>query len=174
MVQALPHIDRDKPNLFTFSSTVSKASCRILLSISASCRYQLYLRDVSEAFVSSEFDLLRDAFIIPPKELNLPANVLWRLKKPLYGLPESVLLWYETYRQHHEHRLKMQPAVSDPCLCYTRSQTALEGIVCVQVDDSAITGTDRFLAAEEKLRESFPQRDVGSLVMMVSCSMGVH
>lgn len=158
VVQALPHLDKDKPRLFTFSPTISKASFRLMLSLAASLDYPVFIRDVSQAFVCAEYDLLRDAFVVPPKELNLPKNVLWRLKKPLYGLPESGLLWYETYRRHHEMRLQMATAITDPCLLSSHDHEGLQGLVCLQVDDSAIAGTKKFLDREDTASKYFPTK----------------
>lgn len=53
VVQALPHVDRDKSRLFTFSPIVSKSSFRTMLSLPASMRYPVWLRDITQAFVRS-------------------------------------------------------------------------------------------------------------------------
>lgn len=76
VVQALPHLDRDKPSLFAFSPTVSKASLRLMLLIPASMEFSLYLRDLSQAFVCSEYELLHDAYLVPPLELGIPIGTL--------------------------------------------------------------------------------------------------
>ena len=158
VVQAMPHADRDRPNLFTYSPTVSKASFRLLLSLAASKGFDVHLRDISQAYVCSEFSLIRDAYIVPPKSLGLPSNVLWKLKKPLYGLPESGLLWYETYRIYHEVDLRMQAAAGDPCLYYAHEEHKLSGIIVTQVDDSAIAGTSLFLQRESDAAVAFPSK----------------
>ena len=59
VVQAVKRADRDSPNLFKYSSTTTRSSTRILLSTAASSEWELRTRDISQAFVSSEFDLLR-------------------------------------------------------------------------------------------------------------------
>lgn len=158
VVQAMPHADKDRSHLFTYSPTVTKASFRILLSLAACNGFDVYLRDISQAYVCSEFDLIRDAYIVPPKSLGLPENTLWKLKKPLYGLPESGLLWYETYRSYHEVDLKMDAAVVDPCLYYRHHDSKLMGMIVTQVDDSAIAGTRNFLADELKAAVQFPSK----------------
>lgn len=158
VVQAIPQADRDRPFLFTYAPTVTKASFRILLSLAASMGFDVYLRDISQAYCCSEFELIREAYIIPPKSLGLPRNVLWKLMKPLYGLPESGLLWYETYRSYHEVDLQMTASVVDPCVYYQQSSGTLSGLVVTQVDDSAIIGNESFLAQEENVSSAFPSK----------------
>lgn len=158
VVQAIPQVDRDRPFLFTYAPTVTKASFRILLSLAASKGFDVYLRDISQAYCCSEFELIREAYIIPPKSLNLPKNVLWKLMKPLYGLPESGLLWYETYRSYHEVDLQMKASVVDPCVYYRQTSDDLSGMIVTQVDDSAIIGTASFLAQEDKVSPAFPSK----------------
>lgn len=78
-----------------------------MLSLSTSMPHPVWLWDILQAFVCSEFDLLRDANIISPHELGLPPNVLWRLRKPLCDLQEIGLWRYETYRKYYEKALRM-------------------------------------------------------------------
>lgn len=156
VVQAMPHADRDRSHLFTYSPTVTKASFRILLTLAASHGFDVHLRDIKQAYVCSEFDLIHEAYIVPPKTLKLDPTILWRLRKPLYGLPESGLLWYETYRSYHEVDLKMTAAVVDPCLYHRVSEDKLEGMIVTQVDDSAICGNPGFLQEETRAAVQFP------------------
>lgn len=88
------------------------------LPSSASYDWELRTRDILQAFVSSEFDLFREVYIVPPKEVGRPKDELWRLLKPLYGLPESSLLWYATYAGHLCSSVAMTCDPVDPCLFY--------------------------------------------------------
>jgi hypothetical protein len=88
-VTAIRRLDKGFADLFTHSPTTSKAAMRILFSLSVSPDTPFYTRDVSQAFICSQYELFRDVWIVPPKEANRHPDALWLLKKPLYGLPES-------------------------------------------------------------------------------------
>lgn len=61
--------------------------------------------------------------------------------RPLYGLPESGSLWFETYIAHHHDSLGMTSLETDPFLLYRCTKKGeLVGVVCLQVDDSAGPG----------------------------------
>lgn len=116
VVQAVKRSDRDSPNLFKYSLTTTQSSTRILLSTAASYDWELRTRDISKAFVSSDYDLLREVFILPSKEANRLKEALWRLLKPLYVMPESSLLWYATYSGHLCSLVLISCDPVDPCL----------------------------------------------------------
>ena len=159
VVQAVGSKDRDKRMLFTYSPTVDRSSVRIMLSIAAGMGLDIYLRDISQAYVSSDSSLLRDVYVVPPPELGLDSDILWIVRRPLYGLPESGLLWFETYVSHHHNVLRMRSIETDPCLLYRRSNSGgLEAIVCLQVDDSIGAGRKTFLDEEEIAARRFPAK----------------
>lgn len=136
----------------------------------------MYTRDVSQAYVCSKFELLRDVYVVPPKEANCSPDVLWLLLKPLYGLPESGALWYETYFEHNSSQLGLTSTVFDPFLWYRHTASAaplslpdqytqqfrkgasLDGILSLQVDDSIGAGSADFLANEESAAVAFPTK----------------
>ena len=49
----------------------------------------LYLRDITQAYVQSATNLERDFFIRPPQELGLDADQMLKVIKPLYRVPEA-------------------------------------------------------------------------------------
>ena len=162
VVQAVKRADRDSPRLFKYSPTTTRSSTRILLSTAASKDWEIRTRDISQAFVSSEYDLLREVFIVPPKEANRPKEELWRLLKPLYGLPESSLLWYATYSGHLCGYVGLDCDPVDPCLFYLIPPDSLatgsEGVLTLQVDDTLFAGSREFLTKEEALAHRFPTK----------------
>jgi hypothetical protein len=89
VVTAIRRPHKGSADLFTHSPTTTKAAMRILFSLSVSLDTPLYTRDVSQAFICSKYEVLRDFWIVPPKEANRHPDALWLLKEPLYGLPES-------------------------------------------------------------------------------------
>lgn len=60
-----------------------------------------YTRDITLAYVQSHTPLERDVYIRTPTELGLGPGQVLKVVKPLYGNPESGLLWYLTYLAHH-------------------------------------------------------------------------
>ena len=159
VAQAVGKIDKDKKLLFTYSPTVTRASIRIMLCIPTRLNLRVYLRDISQAYVSSEAKLLREIYIIPPKELKLDSDILWKVIRPLYGLPESGVIWFETYVGHHHDKLGMKSAEVDPCFLYRKDENrCVDGLVCLQVDDSIGAGTEEFLQEEADASKRFKTR----------------
>eukprot|EP00171_Calliarthron_tuberculosum_P022770 IDg22770t1 len=79
VVQAIGSKDKDKQMLITYSPTVTRTSVRIMLSISTKLRLKIFLRDISQAYPSSFGKLLREVYVVPPKELNIDEDILWKV-----------------------------------------------------------------------------------------------
>lgn len=88
-VQAMLKLDWDYQSLFTYAPTVAKASSRLLMILAASLDMPLATQDISQAYVCTTHPLLQDRYFTPPKEARARPNNLWRLCRPLYGLPEA-------------------------------------------------------------------------------------
>lgn len=115
-------------------------------------------RDISQVFFSSEYDPLREVFIVPPKEANRPKVDLWRLLKPLYGLRESSFLWYAAFAGHPCSIFAMIFDPVDPYLFYRLPSLAparSTGLLTMQVDDTLFTGISSFLSEEEAQTRRF-------------------
>lgn len=166
VVQAMRKLDKDYGSLFTYAPTVSKASSRILLTRAASKHMKLATRDVSQAYVCTTHPLLRSVYVLPPKDANARPDELWRLKRPLYGLPEAGAMWYATFARYHRNELGMRHTATDPAVFVRHSSNGdFEGMSVLQVDDTLITGTDSFLADEERESKAFPSKgrtEIGS------------
>lgn len=94
MVQA--YNDFNKDLVLTQSPTIQRVSQRLIICMTATLQddhTKLYLRDITQAYVQSTSDLNRDFYIRPPVELvkllNVPANCILKVMKPLYGVPEA-------------------------------------------------------------------------------------
>ena len=145
--------DTDKDLVLTQAPTIQRVSQRIILSIAAALRdkgLNLYLRDISQAYVQSNTQLNRDFFVRPPKELQqqlqLPMGSVLRVVKPLYGVPEAGNHWFNTYHNHHIQKLRMKQSTYDPCLLYT---TEGFGLVGLQTDDTIFLADEEFATREE-------------------------
>ena len=69
------------------SQTVSKGSFKILMAVAANNSFKLASVDIRAAFLQSR-TLDRDVFMKPPPDIR-KEGVIWRLKKPLYGLDDA-------------------------------------------------------------------------------------
>jgi len=79
----------------------------------------LYLWDISQAYIQSNTYLSRDIFIRPPPKLNLQPEIILRVVKPLYGVPEARNYWFKIYHQHYISKLKIEQLTYNPCLLYS-------------------------------------------------------
>ena len=66
------------------SPTVSKESFKMVMAVAANSNFKLASVDIRAAFLQSR-TLDRDVFMLPPPNIRKP-GIVWRLKKPLYGL----------------------------------------------------------------------------------------
>ena len=92
------HGNQDNAEVDVDSPTVQKSSLRLQMTIAAQYGWRLKTCDVTSAFLQSD-NLDRNIYVVPPKEANEGENV-WKLIKPMYGLPESSRKWYFIISQH--------------------------------------------------------------------------
>jgi hypothetical protein len=76
--------------------------------------------------------------------------MIFKVVKPLYGIPEAGTHWFRTYYRHHQVKLGMEPSTYDPCFLITRDQSGPFGIVGLQTDDTLFIGDDKFIEIEDK------------------------
>ena len=124
------------------SPVVTREVIRIFLSIAEFFNWEIVILDVKTAFLQSD-KLNRDVFIRPPLESE-QQNVLWRLKKPVYGLKDASKHWFSKVLQvFSDYGLKQ--CETEPSLFTMKTDSSeLEGLVLSHVDDFLITGTHQF------------------------------
>lgn len=142
--------------LFTATPTIKRISLRLLLSMSATYRLNLFTRDATKAFVNSKTKLRRPIYMQAPSEMNLEAGKVLKVVKQLYGMPESPMHWFKTYLDYHRTSLSMQQTPLDPCLLFARNEEVVSGLLGLQVDDTLFAGNLEFLKAEEEASNTFP------------------
>ena len=144
--------DHGKEEILTQSPTIQQMSQRLILALAACMpQYDLYLRDISQAYVQSTTHLNREFFVRPPVELGLPSNAILKIIKPLYGVPEAGNHWFSTYHSHHREKLSMTQSTYDPCLLYTENSSRSGfGIVGLQTDDTLFLADKMFAVKEEE------------------------
>lgn len=142
--------DNGKDQVLTQPPTIQRMSQRIILALTPTFQakgMELYLRDITQAYVQSTTNINREFYAKPPKEMNLHQDSVVKVIKPLYGIPEAGNHWYNTYHQHHTDKLAMEPSTYDPCLLVTHKRGV--GIVGLQTDDTLLLSDSIFAKAEE-------------------------
>ena len=86
--------DEGKKTVLTQSPTIQRVSQRIVVALAPSLKSRginLHLRDITQAYVQSATPLARVIFARPPKEMTheLPPGIIFKVVKPLYGVPEA-------------------------------------------------------------------------------------
>lgn len=144
--------DKEKHIVLTQSPTIQRVSQRIILCIAMMTllvQTNLYLRDITQAYVQANTELNRLFFIRPPPELILAMGInnddILQVILPLYGIPEAGNHWFKTYHTHHLEELSMEQSTYDPCLLYS---TEPFGVVGLQTDDTLIVADAKFAEQE--------------------------
>lgn len=96
VVQSMRRLDRDCGSLFNYPPTVVQVSSRLPMSGAASLNLSMATRDIAKANVFTTHPPLRDLYVVPPSEADAGPDELWRLVRPLFGLPEVGSMWYHT------------------------------------------------------------------------------
>ena len=122
----------------TFAPVAKFTTFRILCAVACQFDFEISSSDVKTAFLNALLN--NPIYIIPPKGLGIDSNVVWKLKKGLYGLKESPHLWNVTF---HEWLVSigLQQSPVAPCLYFK------PGIfVLIWVDDALKVGTPDMVA----------------------------
>jgi hypothetical protein len=112
--------------------------------------YVLKLRNITQAYPQSLFELNREIFAKLPKELRdkYPRNTIIQVIRPFYGITESGIHWWSTYHKHHLEEFNIITSIYDPCLLITSDGPF--GITGMQTDDTLIICSPKFSAKEEE------------------------
>ena len=129
-------------DLDTFSTTCSKSSWRVLLTVASYRGCAPIAVDISTAFLQGGA-LHREVYVRPPQELHAPGQLL-KLRKAVYGLVDAPLHWYQVL---HKSILPIRAIVVpfDPAIYLFRDHENLCGWAAVHVDDISIAGTDSLI-----------------------------
>lgn len=114
-------------------------------------------------YVPSETTTQRSVFVRPPAVLKLPAGSLLRVERPLYGLPEDILYWYQTYYKYQVRKFFFKSATHGPLFLYTLSGMLqnkkhcekLRSNVCLRKDNTADAGIDCFVMKKSLAAKRF-------------------
>eukprot|EP00435_Cladocopium_sp_Y103_P007263 s3374_g2.t1 len=169
-------LDSQKQELPTRSTTATRLSQRLVLSVAATHRFKVRSWDVSGAFLKGfSFQKVKEELgkrgissptrrvvIIPPancwrhlsfydKQFNLTEDDLGAFGleclKPAYGLVDAPLAWQMSLHSGLREDQGIQ-SLLDENMRFWKSPQGLTGVLTTHVDDIACTGTDHFLTTE--------------------------
>ncbi|XP_074352301.1 uncharacterized protein LOC141691461 [Apium graveolens] len=148
----------------TFAPIVKLNTVRVLLSIAANLDWPLQQLDVKNAFFNKYLE--EEIFMkIPPGfEKRYGTGNVCRLKKSIYGLKQSPLVWFKRFEQVMQ-RHKYKQAQSNHTLFFKHSSEVKISILIVYVDDMIITGDDHIehRNLKDMLAQEFEVKDLGQM-----------
>ena len=127
------------------SPTMLRESMKLFFAVAANEKFKLRSMDIRAAFLQAK-ELDRDVFMVPPKDVK-KESVLWKLKKPLYGLNDaSRKFWLKVKEVFSKMGLKRLEG--DEAMYFKRNKEGdLEGLISTHVDDFNLAGDNDFLEA---------------------------
>ena len=124
------------------SPAALKESFKLCLALAANEGFQLASVDIRAAFLQAK-TLDRNVFVRPPKDIAKD-GIIWRLKKPLYGLDDaSRKFWLKVRDMFLDMRLKILEG--DEAFYYLYEDGHLKGMILTHVDDFIIAGNSIFV-----------------------------
>lgn len=153
--------------LDTFSPVIRMESLRILLALAAVRDLEVHQMDVVSAYLLGELE--DDAYLKPPKGLEVPPGKALKLKKGMPGLKQSGRIWNKTITAFFEKAgLRSIPADHS---VFTNTSRSI--IVAIYVDDLIILA--RTVAEMEPLKkalsEAFEMKDLGEAKYVLGVSI---
>ena len=135
------------------SPTVGKGAMRTVLAIASSTKWVVKTTDIKSAFLQGK-ELDRDVYIRPPRESQIPSNMIWKLKHGLYGLKDGARQFFISVKEELL-KLGFRQCTLDPAILYVHKDGKLRGIICCHVDDFLHAGDPYFETLVKKLRQRF-------------------
>ena len=124
------------------SPTAGKCVTRTFIMLANMFEYKLLCIDVRAAFLQSK-PLDRLILVKPPKEKRTDNNMVWRLKKPVYGLNDAARAWYMTVKEELILYGCVQMPLDKSVFVYQPNEE-FSGFLNVHVDDFLAAGNRDF------------------------------
>ena len=121
------------------SPTVTNTSLRIVFTLAVSFRWKLESLDITSAFLQAD-KIYRNVFIKPPAMFRTN-GLVWKLKKPLYGLGDSARMWYFTLHRTLIETGCVNSKLDKSLFCYYVNNKHI-GVVVTHVDDCMLETQD--------------------------------
>jgi hypothetical protein len=151
MIQAFK--DQNKILVLTQSLIIQRISQRLIICLAVTLSMNLYLRDITQTYVQSRFNLNRDFYVQSSSELiklmNIFNDCILKVIKSLYDVSKADNHWFKTYHDHHIDKLDMIQFTYDSCLLYIINRICMS-IVSMQTDDILILIDQSFAVVEKE------------------------
>jgi hypothetical protein len=116
---------------------------RLVLTVAASLKWVVKTTDIKSAFLQG-MPLERDVYLVPPPEAEADQDVVWKLKKCLYGLNDAARRFYDSV-VHELLQLGCVKSSLDPSLFLKKSeQGEIVGMLVSHIDDFLHAGNADF------------------------------
>ena len=142
------------------SPTVKKTNLRLQLTLAVQNGWVMCSADVTAAFLQA-INLDREVHVKPVPEAG-HQGLLWKLKKPMYGLGDSGRLWYLTIVTFLEEK-GCSKLITDLALLYYHKDGVLHGVITIHVDDIQYCGSNDF--DNEVIQPMFLKFQFGTMQM---------
>ena len=141
-----------------YASTPTIVSLRTMLTMALARGFEIKTYDISTAFLHA--DVQGEVYVEPPIEFYPEKNVLWKLRKAMYGLRTAPKCWQNHLCSTLEN-LGLFRLVSDPNV-YTNKRDIY---VVAYVDDLLLIGiTEAILDFAQRLSEKLLVKHCGDLI----------
>lgn len=130
----------------TYSPTVAAITHSLMLQIAVHDSMHIQLVDTVAAYLNQDYPAdATPLYVVFPRlvalALNLNPDQTYRVKKYIYGLPDSGRAYYEAYSQHLEEHGYLK-SINDPCLFNKIINPSRRVYVWIHVDDTLIAASD--------------------------------
>ena len=129
------HKDKLKTSLVHDVSTARQFSVKMLVGLAVLCGFRLYSTDVTQAYLQSAENLMRDVYIKPSREFTLGPDQVLKLLKSLYGLADSGDYCGRTLKRYLIEELGMKQNITDGAFFFQQLDEMLSGLCATYVDD---------------------------------------
>ena len=156
----------------TFAPTANLTSVRTLMQVAVQNDLIVHQMDVKTAYLHAPID--EEIFLEQPQGFEniseTGENLVYKLKKSIYGLKQSGRNWYKLLNDHLEENYFVRNE-SDHCVY--RKQTDSETIiVLIWVDDFIIAASNNYLlnSFKDTMKSTFKMKDLGKM----TCFLGIE
>jgi Reverse transcriptase (RNA-dependent DNA polymerase) len=143
--------DKEKDRVSSDSPVASSAAQGLVLALLAEQQWISNSWDFTTAFLKGK-SLTRDVFVVPPIDF-LGSHVVWRLKKPIYGIVSAPKSWFDRLIEVCR-AYGLTTATTDEGLLIMTSGEQVVGILALHVDDAIGGGTEEFHGVMAKIGET--------------------
>jgi hypothetical protein len=142
---------KEKTRVSSDSPVASTAAQRLVLALLAGKQCITNSSYFTAAFFQGKF-LSRDVFVVPP--INFVAShVVWRLKKPIYGILSAPMSWFDPLIEVCRDAVQTTFTMDVGLLTITNGKQVF-GVLTLHVDDVKGGGTKEFHGVMAKIGET--------------------